>query len=193
MMTARRSMMAAGLLALGLAGCTNTQGPASAGTSTGTTAARINQEVDAALSQLYQTRPGARQLAEQAEAVLVFPNVTQAGLGIGGLYGNGAMRENGRTVGYYNIAGGTFGWQIGAQSFSQAYFFNTPEALETFRKTRGFEVGAGATAVAADFGADGSITTSSLQKPVVTATWGQSGLMAGLNLEGIKITEINPD
>lgn len=193
MMTARRSMMAASLLALGLAGCTNTQGPASAGTSTGTTAARINQEVDAALSQLYQTRPGARQLAEQAEAVLVFPNVTQAGLGIGGLYGNGAMRENGRTVGYYNIAGGTFGWQIGAQSFSQAYFFNTPEALETFRKTRGFEVGAGATAVAADFGADGSITTSSLQKPVVTATWGQSGLMAGLNLEGIKITEINPD
>lgn len=193
MMTARRSMMAASLLALGLAGCTNTQGPASAGTSTGTTAARINQEVDAALSQLYQTRPGARQLAEQAEAVLVFPNVTQAGLGIGGLYGNGAMREDGRTVGYYNIAGGTFGWQIGAQSFSQAYFFNTPEALETFRKTRGFEVGAAATAVAADFGADGSITTSSLQKPVVTATWGQSGLMAGLNLEGIKITEINPD
>lgn len=187
----RRAAVAAAL-ALALAGCQNTQGPVSAGTSEGASRERIDREVDGALAQLYQQRPGARRLAEQAKAILVFPNVTQAGLGVGGLYGTGAMRENGRTVSYYNIAGGTFGLQIGAQSFSQAYFFNTEEALETFRKTKGFEVGAGATAVAADFGADGQITTASLQKPVVTATWGQSGLMAGINLQGVKITEINP-
>lgn len=192
MIGTRRSALLVGLAALALAGCQNTQGPARAGTSEGATRERIDREVDAALAQLYEQRPGARQLADQARAILVFPNITQAGLGVGGLYGNGAMRQGGRTVGYYNLAGGTFGFQIGAQTFSQAYFFNTEEALETFRRTRGFELGAGATAVAADFGADGAVTTASLQKPVVTATWGQSGLMAGLNLEGIKITEINP-
>lgn len=190
--TARRPLLAAALLALGLAGCGNTEGPVSASTSAGADRTLINSEVDAALQTLYRNQPGARQLAENARAILVFPTVTQAGLGVGGLYGNGAMRENGRTAGYYNITGGTFGFQIGAQSFSQAYFFNSAEALETFRRTLGFELGANATAVAADFGADGSITTSSLQRPVVTATWGQSGLMAGVNLEGSKITEINP-
>lgn len=190
--TARRPLLAAALLAVGLAGCGNTEGPVSASTSAGADRTLINSEVDAALQTLYKNQPGARQLAENARAILVFPTVTQAGLGVGGLYGNGAMRENGRTAGYYNITGGTFGFQIGAQSFSQAYFFNSAEALETFRRTLGFELGANATAVAADFGADGSITTSSLQRPVVTATWGQSGLMAGVNLEGSKITEINP-
>ncbi len=190
--TARRPLLAAALLALGLAGCSNTEGPVAASTTEGADRARINAEVEAALQTLYKSRPGARQLAENARAILVFPTITQAGLGVGGLYGNGAMLENGRTSGYYNIAGGTFGFQIGAQSFSQAYFFNSAEALELFRRTLGFELGASATAVAADFGADGSITTSSLQKPVVTATWGQSGLMAGVNLEGSKITEINP-
>ena len=55
--------------------------------------------------------------------------------------------------------------QIGAQSFSQAYFFNTAEALKTFRETKGFQLGAGATAVAADFGANGRSTSSTLQKP----------------------------
>jgi lipid-binding SYLF domain-containing protein len=189
---ARGAALVVAVAALGLVGCNNTEGPVAAGTSEGTSRAKIDADVDAALAQLYQTRPGMRRLVDEAEAVLVFPNITQAGLGIGGLYGNGAMREDGRTVGYYNIAGGTFGFQAGAQTFSQAYVFNTPQALETFRNTMGFELGAGATAVAADFGADGSITTASLQKPVVTATWGQSGLMAGVNLEGSKITEINP-
>jgi lipid-binding SYLF domain-containing protein len=190
--TARRAVLAAGLIALGFAGCSNTQGPVTASTTAGSERATIAAQSETALADLYRTRPGARQLGEQAKAILVFPSITQGGLGVGALYGNGAMFQNGRTVGYYNIAGGTLGLQIGAQSFSQAYFFNTEQALQTFRNTKGFELGAGATAVAADFGADGAISTSSLQKPVVVATWGQSGLMAGVNIEGAKITETNP-
>jgi len=191
---ARRSALGTtALLALALAGCSERKGgPVAASTTKGSTRSEIDAEVDAALASLHKTQPGTQQLARQARAVLVFPSVTQAGLGIGGLYGNGAMREGGRTVGYYNIAGGTLGLQAGAQSFSQAYFFNSAQALETFRKTLGFQLGADATLVAADFGADGAITTSTLQKPVVVATWGQSGLMAGLTVEGSKITEIHP-
>ena len=189
---ARRAVIAAAMVALGLAGCSNTEGPVAASTSAGTERAALAQSSEAALQALYSTQPGARKLAEDARAVLVFPSITKAGLGIGGLYGNGTMFERGRPVGYYNIAGGTFGLQIGAQSFSQAYFFNTAEALETFRKTKGFQLGANATAVAADFGADGSISTASLQKPLIVATWGQSGLMAGVDVQGAKITELNP-
>ena len=178
---------------LALAGCSNTEGPVSASTTAGGgSKADLTARSEAALNELYAKQPATRQLAEKAKAVLVFPSITKAGLGIGGLGGNGAMFEGGKPVGYYNIAGGTFGLQIGAQSFSQAYFFNTAEALKTFRETKGFQLGAGATAVAADFGANAALTTSTLQKPVVVATWGQSGLMAGATIEGAKITEINP-
>lgn len=184
--------MLGGTLALALAGCSNEEGPVAASTTAGGNRTNIEAQSRAALDELYRTRPGFKQLGEHAKAILVFPSVTQAGLGIGGLYGNGTLFEGGKAVEFYNIAGGTFGFQIGAQSFAQAYFFNTADALDTFRKLKGFQVGAGATAVAADYGADGTISTQSLQKPVVTATWGQSGLMAGVTLEGAKITQINP-
>lgn len=189
---ARRTMIAAGLVVFGLAGCSNQEGPASAGTTAGAEKAGLADSSRAALEQFYAARPGARKLGDNAKAILVFPSITKAGLGIGGLYGNGTMFEGGKPVGYYNIAGGTFGLQIGAQSFSQGYFFNTEEALKTFRETKGFQLGANASAVAADFGADGSISTSTLQKPLVVASWGQSGLMAGIDVQGAKITEIHP-
>jgi lipid-binding SYLF domain-containing protein len=146
----------------------------------------------ASLDEFYRLQPGARRLGEGAQSVLVFPSITQGGLGVGGLYGNGVMFRGGEPTGYYNVAGGTFGFQAGVQSFSQGYFFNTADSLETFRTTKGFELGAGASAVAADFGASGEVSTSTLQKPLVVATWGQSGLMAAAVIEGAKITRLEP-
>ena len=189
----RRAMLVASLLALGLAGCSNTEGPISASTSSGESSkADLTARSEAALNDLYAKQPETRKLGERAKAVLVFPSILKAGLGIGGMGGNGTMFEGGRPVAFYNIAGASFGFQAGAQEFSQAYFFNTEEALKTFRETKGFQAGAGATAVAADFGANAALTTSTLQKPVVVATWGQAGLMAGATIEGAKITEIHP-
>ncbi len=189
----RRTVLLASLMALGLAGCSNTEGPVSASTSDGGgSKADLTARSEAALNDLYAKQPEARKLEEHAKAVLVFPSILKAGLGIGGMGGNGTMFEGGRAVSFYNISGASFGFQAGAQEFSQAYFFNTEEALKTFRETKGFQAGAGATAVAADFGANAALTTSTMQKPVVVATWSQAGLMAGATIEGAKITEINP-
>jgi lipid-binding SYLF domain-containing protein len=191
---ARRNLLLSVLAGLGLAACGSgpgsSEGPVSTSVSRGSDRATLIREAQAALDELYRVQPGARRLGDQARAVLVFPSITQAGLGVGGLYGNGVMFRGREPVGYYNIAGGTFGFQAGAQSFSQGYFFNTDEALATFRTTKGLELGAGASAVAADFGASGEVSTSTLQKPLVVATWGQSGLMAAAVLEGAKITEL---
>jgi lipid-binding SYLF domain-containing protein len=193
----RRSLALAGLGAgLGLAACHNvgssssTGGPASTSVSGGTDRSALVSDARAALSGLEKTQPGVTKLADQAVAVLVFPKITKAGLGIGGLYGDGVMFEKGRPTGYYNVAGGTFGFQIGAQTFSQAYFFNSQAALDTFDKTLGFQVGANAGAVAASYGAHGEVSTETLQSPVAVITWGQSGLMAGAMLQGAKITKL---
>jgi lipid-binding SYLF domain-containing protein len=192
-LASRRTLLAVSMMALGLAACSNTQGPVSASTTKGeSTKADLVARSEAALNDLYAKNPATRKLGEHAKAILVFPSILKGGLVIGGMGGNGTMFEGGKAVGYYNIAGASFGLQAGAQEFSQAYFFNTAEALKTFRETKGFQAGVGATAVAADFGANAALTSSTLQKPVVVATWSQAGLMAGATIEGAKITEINP-
>jgi lipid-binding SYLF domain-containing protein len=151
----------------------------------------LDARAEAAREDLYRQVPAARSLAQHSAGVLIFPSVTQAGLIVGGQYGNGVLYKGGRPAGYYNITGGSFGLQAGAQNFSQAYFFTTPQALETFEKTKGFELGAGVDFAVADVGASGEISSSTLQKPVVVFVWGQQGLMAGVKVEGQKITELS--
>lgn len=153
----------------------------------------LNVRAMAARDELFRTVPAARTLAADAAGVLVFPSVTQAGFVVGGQYGEGVLFEGGAPTGYYNITGGSFGLQIGAQSFSQVYMFTTPEALRTFRETKGFEVGAGLDFAVADIGASGEISSSTLQKPVVIWIFGQQGLMAGIKVEGQKITELTSE
>ena len=150
----------------------------------------ITKSARLALDDLYQKVPAARDLYSHSAGVLVFPSITQAGLIVGGQYGQGVLFEGGKSKGYYNITGGSLGLQIGAQSFSQAYFFTTPDALKTFHETKGFEVGAGLDFAVADVGASGQISSSTLQKPLVVFVWGQQGLMAGVKVAGQKITQL---
>jgi lipid-binding SYLF domain-containing protein len=191
----RRLLTAAllGTVALGGAACTSESSRTSGSATEGSDRAKIDRDVTAAITDLYARNPGTRELGDNAVAMLVYPSITTAGLGFGGSYGTGAMREGGQTTAYYNLIAASFGFQLGAQSFSQVYFFNSAEALQTFKDVKGFEAGVGVTAVAADFGAGGDITSSTLQEPVVVVTWGQTGLMAGATVEGVKMTEINPN
>jgi lipid-binding SYLF domain-containing protein len=168
------------LLMVGLMGCSTTQSER----------ADIDARAKTALENLYRDSPAARSLAQNSAGVLVFPDVTQAGLMIGGQYGTGVLFKDGKPMGHYNIAGGSLGLQAGAETFSQAYFFTTQEALKTFEEMKGFEVGAGLDFAVADVGASGDISSSTLQKPLVIFVWGQQGLMAGVKVEGQKITQL---
>ena len=186
MSPSRRDLMrAAACVAFGLflASCSTTKSERS----------DIETRARTALEDLYRTTPAAKSIADSSAGVLVFPSVTQGGLIIGGQYGQGVMFKGGRSDGYYNIAGGSLGLQAGAQTFSQAYFFTTPAAVKTFEDTKGFEVGAGLDFAVADIGASGEISSSTLQKPLVIFVWGQQGLMAGVKVEGQKITRLEND
>ncbi len=182
MKLSRRPMLAGlGLAAVagGLAACSTTQ------ESRDDSVARA----EAAREDLFRQVPAARDLAEKSAGYLIFPSVTQGAFIFGGQFGNGVLFEGGKPTGFYNITGGSWGLQIGAQSFSQAYFFTTPEALATFRNLRGFEVGVGLDFAVATVGTSGAISSNTLQKPVVVFVYGQQGLFAGVNVAGQKITE----
>lgn len=157
-----------------------------------TNAAQIDREVNAALSKLYETTPSARILARKAKGILVFPNVLKAGFIGGAEYGKGAMRKNGRTTGYYNVVAGSYGLQAGVQSFGYAMFFMNDAALASLDHAKGFEVGVGPSIVVLDEGLAKKTTSTTLRDDVYAFVFGQRGLMAGLGLQGSKITRIKP-
>lgn len=155
-------------------------------------ASTINQNAWAALHRLYAKEPHTKLLGERAKAILVFPKITKAGLVVGGQYGQGALLQNGRTIAYYSIAAGSFGLQVGAQTFSYALFFMTDSSLDYLRKSDGWSIGSGPSVVVLDKGAAASVTSTTLTQDVYAVPFGQSGLMAGIGIEGSKISRLRP-
>ena len=155
-------------------------------------AAEISGSAQAALQSLYAKVPAAKTIGAKAHAVLVFPKITKAGLGIGGQFGEGALIKGGKTVGYYNTTGLSSGLQAGAQQYGYAMFFMNEGALKQLDKTEGFEVGVGPSIVVMDEGKAKSTTTTSAKDDIYAFIFSQKGLMAGLGLQGNKITKIDP-
>jgi lipid-binding SYLF domain-containing protein len=179
----RRGLLMGAGAALGLTACGN--GVGSRGGET------IDARVDATRDFLFNRYPGTRDLASKAYGILYMPLITEAGFGIGGGYGRGALRINDVTVDYYTAARATIGFQIGAQQYAHALFFMTESALGEFRRADGWAVGADARYALPDQGASiGKETTE--RDPVIAMVFGQSGLIAGATLAGIKYTRIIP-
>jgi lipid-binding SYLF domain-containing protein len=155
-------------------------------------AKEIEAEARDALTRLYETNPTAKELSTTAEAILVFPDILKAGLMIGGQGGNGALFVDGKAVSYYNIAAASFGLQAGAQTFAYAMFLMTDTAREYLDSSNGWEVGVGPTLVVVDEGIAKTLTTTTAKDDVYAFIFGQEGMMAGMGLQGSKITKINP-
>jgi len=161
-------------------------------TSVAAGADELARDANASLQQLYASVPAAKALGSSAQAVLVFPKVTKAGLGVGGQYGEGALLQKGKAVGYYNTTGASVGLQAGAQQFGYAMFFMNANALAQLDKAGGFEVGVGPSVVVMDEGKAKTMTTTTAKDDIYAFIYGQKGLMAGLGIQGNKITKITP-
>lgn len=155
--------------------------------------ADIDRDVDAALQQLFDSTPAAKELAKEATAILVFPSILKAGFIIGLQGGNGALRKNGKTIGYYNTTAASYGLQAGVQKFGYALFFMSDAALEYLDKSGGWEIGVGPSIVIVDTGTAKALTTTTTKKEIYAFFFCQKGLMAGMGLQGTKITRIEPE
>lgn len=159
---------------------------------TGGTAQQIDRDSSRALSDLYASTPQARELASRAKGILVFPSIVKGGFLFGGQYGTGSLLANNRTTGYYNTVAASYGLQAGVQSFGYALFFMSDSALKYLDRSDGWEIGVGPSIVIVDAGAAKSLTTTTAKSDVYAFIFDQKGLMAGLGLQGSKITKINP-
>ena len=154
-------------------------------------AAELNREAAAALEALYAKTPKAKELGAKAKGILVFPSIIKAGFIVGGQYGEGALREGGKTVAYYNTFAASYGLQAGAQEFGYALFFMTDSALKYLRESDGWEIGSGPSVVIVDEGGAKALTTTTAKSDVYAFFFNQKGLMAGLGLQGSKISKID--
>lgn len=155
--------------------------------------AEIDAEVKEAMAQLYSESSAAKELGGKAYGILCFPSITKGGFIIGGEYGEGSLVVGEETKGYYNSASGSLGLQIGISSRSLVIMFMTEEALTKFMGSDGWEAGVDADVTVVEAGATGSLDSTTTQNPVIGFNFGESGLMAGVSIEGTKVSEMEPE
>lgn len=154
------------------------------------TAKEIDVSVDVTLEQFNKEVPGASSFIKKAKGVLVFPSVIKVGIGIGGEYGEGALRIGGKTADYYSTMAASIGFQLGAQAKSIVIAFLSGDALKQFRNSDGWKAGVDGSVALISLGMGDSLDTSNVKDPIVAFVFGQKGLMYNLTLEGSKFTKL---
>jgi lipid-binding SYLF domain-containing protein len=153
-------------------------------------ATELRRDANAALKKLYAGTPKAKELADKAKAVLVFPSVVKAGFMVGGLFGEGVLFKDGKAVAYYNTVAASYGLQAGVQKYGYVMILMNDAAVQYLDKSDGWELGTGPSIVVVDQGTAAGLSTSTARDDVYAFIFGQTGLMAGLGLQGTKITKI---
>jgi len=166
-------------------------GLALSGNAVAASAQEINIGVDATLERFKSEITGGALFLKNAKGVLVFPSVIKAGIGIGGEYGEGALRIAGKTVEYYNTAAASIGFQLGAQSKSVVLVFLDSKALEEFRQSDGWKAGVDGSVALIKWGVGEDINTVDVKDPIAGFVFSNKGLMYNLTLEGSKFTKID--
>ncbi len=154
-------------------------------------AVEIDARVNDLLTRFYKDVGAAKELSTTAKGILTFPSVIKAGFGIGGEFGEGALRINDKTVDYYSTVAASIGFQFGAQSRAVILMFMTDDVLANFRSSDGWEVGVDASVALVTIGAGGTIDTTSIKDPIIGFIFGEKGLMYNLTLEGSKVTKLD--
>jgi len=154
------------------------------------TAENLDADSRQALQTLYKSHPFAETISHNAKAILVFPKIIKAGLVFGGSYGEGELLKGKKVEGYYNSVTGSWGLQAGAQSYGYVVFLMTDKAVNYIRETKGWEIGVGPTVVVVDEGISKNLSSSTLKDDAYAFIFDQQGLMAGVSIEGTKISLI---
>lgn len=179
------TLLTAAAMTLTFTACTTTMAPDH--TTSAEHRGDVNSLADAALERLYRNAPESQDLVRRAKGVLIFPRVLSASFVVGGEHGEGVLRVNGKNQGYYTTTSGSIGFQAGAQSKAIVMLFMTQEALDHFRNSNGWTVGADATVAVANVGANGRIDSNTMNEPIVAFAMTNAGLVAGVSLNGTKI------
>jgi lipid-binding SYLF domain-containing protein len=151
----------------------------------------LEADAEFALQLLYETSPNAAQWGKDAKAILVFPEVVKIGFMFAGGFGEGVLIKDGKVQGHYNTTSGSYGFQAGAHRYGYAVFLMTDDAVKYLDRSKGFEIGAGPSVTVMDVGRAKKITSTTINTDAYAVIFNQHGLMAGVGIEGSKISLID--
>lgn len=151
----------------------------------------LEADAEYALQMLYDTSPSAEKMGKDAKAILVFPEVVKIGFMWAGGFGEGVLIKDGKVAGHYNTTSGSYGFQAGAHRYGYAVFLMTDDAVKYLDRSKGWEIGAGPSITVMDHGRSKKISTTTINTDAYAVVFGQRGLMAGMGVEGSRITLID--
>jgi len=157
------------------------------------TAAEIDAKVATALAAFRKDVKGADEYLKEARGVLVIPDVKKVGFLVAAQWGTGALQVGGRNIGYYRMDAGSAGFQAGYQKADYVFIFFTDEALNKFRNSDGWTVGAEAGITLVEVGTGLAADTLKNTTAVAGFAFGREGLMGGWSAKGTKFSPVEPD
>ncbi|MUH38237.1 hypothetical protein D9O36_20505 [Zobellia amurskyensis] len=143
---------------------------------------RVMADAEKAKVKLQKTNYGLDQFFKNSSGYVVFPNVGEGALIVGGASGNGVLYEKGKAVGMADLKKVDVGLQAGGQALTEIIFFETEDALNEFKQGE-FELSAEATAIALK---KGVAANANYDDGVVVFAKPKKGLMADLSVGGQK-------
>src|SRR5262245_44742116 len=151
----------------------------------------LEADAEFALQMLYDSSENAAQMGKDAKAVLIFPEVVKIGFMFAGGLGEGVLIKDGKVAGHYNTTSGSYGFQACAHRYGYAVFLMTDEAVKYLDRSKGWEIGAGPSITMMDVGRAKKVSTTTLNTDAYAVIFGQRGMMAGMGIEGSKISLID--
>ena len=162
-----------------------------AGQALAKTGKEIDASADAALDRFYEHVKDGKEVVRKAKGILILPSVKKGAFIVGGEYGRGAMRIDGKTVEYYSMIVGSIGLQIGGQARDIIIAFMTSDALNKFRASKGWEAGVDGNVALVTLGTGGKAITSMGNDPIIAFVYDVKGLMADVSMNGAKFNKLD--
>tara|TARA_R110002033_G_scaffold47786_7_gene93333 strand:+ start:45120 stop:45668 length:549 start_codon:yes stop_codon:yes gene_type:complete len=141
---------------------------------------KIMKDAESAKMKMVKTNKGLKTFMDESTAYVIFPNVGEGALIVGGASGNGVVYENGKSVGLADLKKIDIGLQAGGQALSESMFFETEEALAKFKDDE-LTFSAEASAVILESGAS---KNANYNDGVLVFAMPKAGVMADLSIGG---------
>jgi len=155
-------------------------------------AKELDHDANIAINKFIAQNSGGDAFLVKAKAFLVFPDIKEAGMFIGGKYGEGVLRVQRTTKAYYSIKSASIGMQMGAQKYSMIIAFTSDAALNKFLLDDDWSTDVDGKIAIAEWNSKEELDDIDFDDDMVAFVFDSKGMMGSFTLEGTKFKRIKP-
>jgi lipid-binding SYLF domain-containing protein len=153
----------------------------------------IDRDANEAINKFIAENKGGDAFLVKSKAFLVFPDIKEAGMFIGGKYGEGVLRVQRTTKAYYSIKSASIGMQMGAQQYAMIIAFTSDAALNKFLLDDDWKTDVDGKIAMAEWNSKEELDDIDFDDDMVAFVFDSTGIMGSFTMEGTKFKRIKPD